>query len=257
MKRPSVKRPMFAAAIAALALALSGGLPAQAAEITVLGGMGVVSAIRDLAPAFEQKTGHKVIISQEQIPTMNEKIGSGAPADVAAIAPYAAAEWTAKGKMVAGTATNFAQAGVGVAVKAGAPKPDISTVAAFKAAMLAAKSIGYSRGGSGNVAARVMEKLGIADELKARTQFIDGRPVAEDVAKGLVEIGLQQINVIIPVEGIDYVGPLPPDLQDTVKFTGAVLTSSKQPEAAKAFLAFIASPEAAPLIKKSAMEPWH
>jgi molybdate transport system substrate-binding protein len=198
MKRPSMKRSMFAAAIAALALALSGGLPAQAAEITVLGGMGVVSAIRDLAPAFEQKTGHKVIISQEQIPTMNEKIGSGAPADVAAIAPYAAAEWTAKGKIVAGTATNFAQAGVGVAVKAGAPKPDISTVAAFKAAMLAAKSIGYSRGGSGNVAARVMEKLGIADELKARTQFIDGRPVAEDVAKGLVEVGCSRSTSSFP-----------------------------------------------------------
>jgi molybdate transport system substrate-binding protein len=188
---------------------------------------------------------------------MNEKIGSGAPADVAAIAPYAAAEWTAKGKIVAGTATNFAQAGVGVAVKAGAPKPDISNVAAFKAAMLNAKSIGYSRGGSGGIAARVMEKLGIADALKARTQFIDGRPVAEDVAKGLVEVGLQQINVILPVEGIDYVGPLPPELQHTVKFTGAVLTSSKQPEAAKAFLAFIASPEAAPLIAKSAMEAWH
>jgi molybdate transport system substrate-binding protein len=251
-----MRRPILVAAVAALTLAFS-GLSAQAAEITVLGGMGVVSALRDLAPAFEQKTGHKVIISQEQIPTMNEKIGSGAPADVAAIAPYAAAEWIAKGKMVAGTATNFAQAGVGVAVKAGAAKPDISTIAAFKAAMLAAKSIGYSRGGSGNIAARVMEKLGIADALKARTQFIDGRPVAEDVAKGLVEVGLQQINVILPVEGIDYVGPLPPDLQDTVKFTGAVLTSSKQPEAAKAFLAFIASPEAAPLIKKSAMEAWH
>jgi molybdate transport system substrate-binding protein len=251
-----MKKPTFVAAAAALVLALCGP-SAQAAEITVLAGMGVVSAIRDLAPAFEQKTGHKVIISQEQIPTMNEKIGSGAAADVAAIAPYAAEEWTGKGKLLAGTATNFAQAGVGVAVKAGAPKPDISNAAAFKAAMLNAKSIGYSRGGSGGIAARVMEKLGIADALMPRTQFIDGRPVAEDVAKGLVEIGLQQINVIVPVEGIDYVGPLPPDLQDTVKFTGAVLTSSKQPEAAKAFLAFIASPEAAPLIKKSAMEPWH
>ena len=118
------------------------------------------------------------------------------------------------------------------------------------------KSIGYSRGGSGNIAAHVMEKLGIADELKARTQFIDGRPVAEDVAKGLVEIGLQQINVILPVEGIDYVGPLPPDLQDTVKFTGAVLTSSRQPEAAKAFLAFIASPEAASPIRQCDGAEW-
>ena len=249
-----MRRSTFVGAILALTLFT---FSAHAAEITVLAGMGVVSAIRDLAPAFERRTGHKVVISQEQIATMNEKIGSGAPADVAAIAPYAAAEWIMKGKMVAGTATNFAQAGVGIAVKAGAAKPDISTVSAFRAAMLDAKSIGYSQGGSGNIAARVMEKLGIADALKARTTFIDGRPVAEDVAKGLVEIGLQQINVILPVEGIDYVGPLPPDLQETVKFTGAMLASSKQPEAAKSFLTFIASPEAAPLIAKSGMEPWH
>jgi molybdate transport system substrate-binding protein len=251
-----MRRPIFATAFAVLTLALS-GLAAQAAEITVLAGMGVVSAIRDLAPAFEQKTGHKVIVSQEQIPTMNEKISSGAPADVAAIAPYAAEEWISKGKLVAGTATNFAQAGVGVAVKAGAPKPDISNVAAFKAAMLNAKSIGYSRGGSGNIAADVMVKLGIADQLKARTQFIENRPVAEAVAKGEVEVGLQQINVIIPVEGADYIGPLPKELQETVKFAGAVLTVSKNPEVAKAFLKFAASPEAAPLLRKSAMEPWN
>jgi molybdate transport system substrate-binding protein len=161
-----------------------------------------------------------------------------------------------QGKMVAGTHTNFAQAGVGVAVKAGAPKPDISTVDAFKKAMLAAKSIGYSGGGSGTIAANVMVKLGIADQLKARTHLIDGRPVAEDVAKGLVEVGLQQINVIIPVEGADYIGPLPKELQETVKFAGGVLTVAKEPEVAKAFLKFIASPEAAALIRKSAMEPW-
>jgi molybdate transport system substrate-binding protein len=87
-------------------------------------------------------------------------------------------------------------------------------------------------------------------------QPIVGRPVAEDVAKGLVEVGLQQINVIIPVEGADYVGPLPKELQETVKFAGGVLTVSKEPEFARAFLRFIASPEAAALIRKSAMEPW-
>jgi molybdate transport system substrate-binding protein len=146
---------------------------------------------------------------------------------------------------------------VGVAVKRGAPRPDISTVAAFKAAMLNAKSIGYSRGGSGTISANIMEKLGIADQLKAKTRFIDGIPVAEVVAKGEVEIGLQQINVIIPVKGADYVGPLPKDLQETVKFAAATLAVSKQPEATKAFLKFIASPEAAPLLRKSGMEPWH
>ena len=103
--------------------------------------MGVVSSVRDLAPAFEKMTGHKVIVIFDPTPVMNEKINAGAPADIAAVQPAQVDELIKQGKMVAGTHTNFAQAGVGVAVKAGAPKPDISTVAAFKAAMLSAKSI--------------------------------------------------------------------------------------------------------------------
>ncbi len=229
----------------------------QTAQITVLAGMGVVSGVRDLAFGFEQMTGNKVIVRFEQTPDLNQKIISGAPADIAALQPQQVDAFIKDGKMVAGTRTNFAQAGVGVAVKTGARRPDISTVEAFKAAMLNAKSIGYSRGGSGIISANVMEKLGIADQLKARTKFIDGIPVAEVVAKGEVEIGLQQINVIIPVKGADYVGPLPTGLQETVKFAAAVLTVSKQPEVARAFLRFIASAKAAPLIRKSAMEPWH
>ena len=251
-----MRRTAFAAAVAVAMLGLSGEGPAQAAEITVRAGMGVVSSVRDLVPAFEKMTGHKVVVVFDPTPVMNQKINAGEPADIAAVQPQQVDELIKQGKMVAGTHTNFAQAGVGVAVKAAAPRPDISTVEAFKAAMLAAKSIGYSRGGSGTIAAQVMVKLGIADQLKARTRFIDGRPVAADVAKGAVEIGLQQINVIIPVEGADYVGPLPKELQDTVKFAGGVLTVAKEPEVAKAFLKFIASPEAAPLIRKSAMEPW-
>jgi molybdate transport system substrate-binding protein len=202
-----MRRASFAAAVAVLLLGLSGERPAQAAEITVLAGMGIVSGVRDLAPAFEKATGHKVVVVFEQTPVLNRMIDTGAPADIAAVQPQQVEALIKQGKMVAGTHTNFAQAGVGVAVKAGAPKPDIGTVAAFKAAMLNAKSIGYSRGGSGNIAADVMVKLGIADQLKARTQFIENRPVAEAVAKGEVEVGLQQINVIIPVAGADYIGP--------------------------------------------------
>ena len=231
--------------------------PVQAAEITVLGGMGVVSGLHDLAPAFEKMTGHKVIVRFVQTADINQKINSGAPADIAALQPQQVDAFIKDGKMVAGTKTNFVQAGVGVAVKTGARRPDISTVETFKTAMLKAKSIGYSRGGSGLISAQVMEKLGIADQLKAKTKFIDGIPVAEVVAKGEVEIGLQQINVILPVKGADYIGPLPKELQETVKFSAGVLTTSKQPEVAKAFLRFIASAEAAPLLRKSGMEPWH
>jgi len=250
----------YSTSVAAGALGLlivSVAMPACAAEITVLAGMGVVSGLRDLAPAYEKLTGHKVIVRFEQTPVLNEKINTGAPADIASMQPDQIDNYIKQGKMVAGTKMNFAQAGVGVAVKAGAPRPDISTVEAFKASMLNAKSIGYSRGGSGNIAAKVMEKLGIADQLKARTQFIDGRPVAEVVAKGEVELGLQQINVIIPVEGADYIGPLPKELQETVRFAGAVLTVSKEKELAKAFLNYIATADAGPLLRKSAMEPWH
>jgi molybdate transport system substrate-binding protein len=251
-----MRKWMAGAAIAGVVMILSASAPAPAAEITVLGGMGVVSGLRDLAPAFEKATGHKVVVVFEQTPVLNEKISTGAPADIAALQPDQVENFIKQGKMVAGTRTNFAQAGVGVSVKAGAPKPDISTVEAFKAAMLKAKSIGYSQGGSGLISAKGIEKLGIADELKARTRFIDGIPVAEIVAEGEVEVGLQQINVLLPVAGADYVGPLPKELQDTVKFAAALLTVSKEPEAARAFLKFITTPEAAPLIRKSSMEPW-
>ena len=220
----------------------------QAAEITVLASQGVVSAVRDLAPAFERVSGHKVVVSFEVGPGLMNKVNSDAPADVLTHYPDMIDDLIKKGKVLAGTGVVIARAGIGVAVRAGAPKPDISSADAFKRSMLAAKSVAYSRAGaSGLYAAKLMERLGIADEMKSRTKLVDGVPVAELVAKGEAEIGMQQINVILPIAGIDYVGPLPPDLQDTVKFTGAVLTSAKQPEAAKAFLAFIASPEAAPL----------
>ena len=238
-------------------LVISCVVPAPAAEITVLAGMGVISGVTDLAPAYERLTGHSVVVRFEQTAAMNEKINSGAPTDIAALQPEQVDNLIKQGKMVAGTKTNFAQAGVGVTVKAGASRPDISTVEAFKNSMIKANSIGYSQGGSGIIAAKVMEKLGIADQLKAKTKFINGAPVAEVVAKGDVEIGLQQINVIIPVEGADYIGPLPKELQDTVRFSAGVLTVSKQKELAKAFLNFIASADAGPLLRRSAMEPWH
>ena len=229
---------------------------AQAAEITVLAGMGVVSAVRDLAPAFEKATGHKVIVSFESAPDLARKVNTNAPADLVTAQPEAINDYIAKGKVVAGTRVDFAKAGVGVAVKAGAPKPDIGTTEAFKRAMLNAKSIGYSQGGSGLIAAKVMEKLGIAAQLKERTKFINGIPVAEAVAKGEVELGLQQINVILPVPGSDYIGPLPPELQDYVLFSAGVLVVSQHADVAKAFAKFASAPENAALIRKSSMEPW-
>jgi molybdate transport system substrate-binding protein len=236
--------------VAALGVASA---PVQAAEITVLGGQGVVSALYDLAPAFERATGHKLIVVQEA--DLDGKVNSNAPADLVATGPQAIDSYIAKGKVV-GSRTDFARAGVGVAVKAGAPRPDISTADAYKRAMLAAKSIAYSRGGSGNLTHKAMEKLGIADQIAGKTRRTQNVPVAELVANGEVEIGMHQINVILPVKGADYIGPLPEGLQDYVLFSLGVLMVSKQPEAAKAFTTFAIAPASAALIGKSGMEPW-
>ena len=213
---------MRTSAVAATALGVLSVLSpgaAGAAEITVLGGMGVVSGVRDVAPAFERATGHKVIVSFEAGPSLMQKINAGAPADLVTHYPDVIDDLIKQGKVV-GSRVDFARAGVGVAVKAGAPKPDIGSTEAFKHAMLAAKSIAYSTGASGIIAAKLMERL------KDKIKLVDGVPVAEIVARGEAEIGLQQINVILPVTGADYVGPLPAELQGYVDFAVGVPTSA-------------------------------
>jgi molybdate transport system substrate-binding protein len=248
-----MRRWTSAAAAAVLAvLSMSG--PSRAAEITVLTNMGVVSAVRDLAPAFERASGHNVIVSFEAGGAMMHKINANVPADLVTLGPDAIDELIKQGKVV--SRFNFARAGIGVAVKAGAPRPDIGSAETFKQAMLAAKSIAYSRTGSSGVyVAKLMQRLGIADQVKDKTKLVDGVPVAELVAKGEVELGMQQINVILPVAGVDYIGPLPPALQGYVPFAVGLLAVSKEPEAAQAMIRFMTSPEAALLIRKSGMEP--
>jgi molybdate transport system substrate-binding protein len=245
------------AAIAGL-LGLLGVLlhgPSRGAEIVVLTNLGVVSAVRDLAPAFERASGHKVIVSFEMGNAMMQKINSNAPADLVTQSPEVIDSLIKQGKVM-GERVDFARAGIGVAVKAGASKPDIGSADAFKSSMLAAKSIAYSRSGaSGVYVANLMQRLGIADQVTDKTKLVEGVPVAELVAKGEVEIGMQQINVILPVAGVDYVGPLPSELQGYVVFAAGILAVSKAPEAALAMARFMSAPEAAPLIRKSGMEP--
>ena len=241
--------------LAAGCLVALGGLgqgAAQAAEITVLGGMGVISGVRDLAAGFQGATGHKVNAVFEA--NVMAKVNAGAPADIVALNPPVIDDLIKSGKIV-GMRVDFARAGIGVAVKAGAPKLDLSTVDAFKRTMLAAKSIGYSTAGSGLMVAKIMQDLGLTDELKARTKFLDGFPAAEAVARGEVEIALQQINVILPVEGAELGGVLPPELQQYNSFAAGVLAVSKEKEVATAMVKFMGAPENAALVRKSGMEP--
>jgi molybdate transport system substrate-binding protein len=228
---------------------------ALAAEVTILANQGAVSGVRDLAAGFERASGHKVVVSFEAGPAMNQKIESNAPADVVTLVLDQFEDLIKRGKVVPGTVAEFARAGNGVAVKAGAPKPDISTPEAFKQAMLNAKSIGHTNAGTGPFNTKLFQKLGIYDQVKDKIKIIEGRPVAAAVAAGDVELGIQQTNVIQPFAGTEYLGPLPAALMEYGQFGAALLTVSKEPEAAKALIKFMAAPENAALVRKSAMEP--
>ncbi len=224
--------------ISSLGLATS----AVAAEITIFANQGAASATRDLAPAFERASGNKVVVKFMDGRAMGEAIKSNTPGDVVSSLSEAFDDFVKDGKVVAGTVVEYARAGNGVAVKAGAPKPDISTAEGFKQAMLNAKSIGHSNDGTGPFNTKLFQKLGIYDQIKDKIKIIEGRLVATAVAAGDVEIGIQQTNVIQPFAGTDYLGPLPAELMEYGRFGLGVLTVSKEPEAAKAFIKFATSP---------------
>ena len=242
------------AALFALAL-LPWSCGAVAAEITIMANQGAVSAVRDLAPAFEKLSGHKVVVVFEPAAVMNRRIEAGEPADLVSSFFEAFEDLVQRGKIVAGGFAPYARAGNGVAVISGARWPDIRTPEAFKRSMLEAKSIGHSANGTGPYNTKLFQRLGIYEEIKGKIRIIEGRTVAAAVAAGDVEIGIQQVNVIQPVAGTDYVGPLPAELTEYGRFGVGLLSVSRQPEAARAFMAFMTSPAAAPLIRKSGMEP--
>jgi molybdate transport system substrate-binding protein len=235
-------------------LALWSSRPLQAAEITILVNQGAVSGVRDLAAGFEKASGHTVIVDFVGIPEQTEKINTDAPGDLVVNFMSAFDDLTKRNKVV-GSVVEFARAGNGVAVKAGAPRPDISTAEAFKQAMLNARSIGHSNAGTGPYNTRLFQKLGIYDQIKSKIKIIQGKTVAAAVADGEVEIGIQQTNVIQPVAGTQYLGPLPPDLIEYGHFGVAVRNVSKNPDVARELIKFMTSQEAAVLLHKGAMEP--
>jgi len=244
-------------------LGMLGSMPqglAIAADLTILTNQGATPGVRELAAAFSQASGHKVTVIQEAGAALERRLNSQAPGDLLTANPEPFEELTKKGKVVAGTATPFVLAGLGVSVRAGAPKPDISTVEAYKAALIAAKSIGYSFGCSGTHVAEGIEKLGLTEQLKAKTVRTGGAaaggPVTDYLARGEFEIGIQQTNIMVGVPGTDYVGPVPGAINKPCQSNVALLTGSKEPEAARAMIAFMVSPAAAPLLRKTHVEPF-
>jgi molybdate transport system substrate-binding protein len=225
-------------------------------ELIVRASMGTISAWNELAPAFTRKTGHKLTVTQVSgAAGLERTLTSDAPADLIVQYTEAMDGVIRRGKVVEGSSTIFARAAVGLSVKSGAPWPDISTPEAFKRTLLGARSICYSGGGSGSVAARAIEKLGITGEMEARTVRSEGGPAAGYVARGEAEMAIQQLNVSKPVAGTDYVGDLPGELHEYVVFAIAIMAGSKEQEAARALIRFATSPETAPLLQKGMMEP--
>jgi hypothetical protein len=187
-------------------------------------------------------------VSTRSGPALNQRIVSRRGSGFAG--PRSVRDYIKQGKVVAGSVVEYAGVGNGVAVKAGAPKPDISTPEAFKLAMLNARSIGHTNAGTGPFNTRLFQKLGIYDQIKDRIKIIEGRLVAEAVAAGDIEIGIQQTNVIQPVAGSEYLGPLPLELMEYARVGVGLLTVSKQPEVASAFIKFMADPANAALLKR-------
>jgi molybdate transport system substrate-binding protein len=249
MKLSVATQITFLAALAAWA-----ALPAQAAEITILVNQSAVSGVRNLAAGYEKATGHKVVVDFVAAGQQDQKIKSDAAGDLVVSFMSAFDELMKNGKVI-GPVVEFARAGNGVAVKAGAPIPDIGTAEGFKRAMLNAKSIGHTNAGAGPYNTRLFQKLGIYDQIKDKIKIITGKLVAVAVADGDVEIGIQQTNVIQPVDGTTYVGPLPPELIEYGHFGVAVRNVSKNEALARDLIKFMTSPEAAALLRKGAMEP--
>jgi len=236
------------------------GIKAEAAELKVLSAIGMQSVMEDLGPKFERATGHKLAIAFATGGATVKRAQDGEAADVV-VAPRQGIDSLVKnGKAAASNVTALASTGISVAVRKGTPKPDISSPEAFKRALLAAKSITYLNpadgGASGIHFAKVLDRLGIASEMKSKTVFAPkAGAVGPMVANGEAEIGVLQFQLLFSIAGIEIVGPLPGDLQDSTVFSAAIMDGANEAEASKALVNFLRTPEAAAVIKAKGMEP--
>jgi len=229
---------------------------ASAAEISVLSSTAMRELLDELVPAFERVSGHKVTINFQSGVNVSAKVREGIAADLVITGGTALDDLIKDGKVVAGSRVDFVRSRVGVAVRVGAPKPDISTADAFKAALIAAKSVGVSKGPSGQHLLGVLDRLGIADQVKAKMVVPElGVRVGTLVAEGKAEIGVQQINELLPIAGIDFVGPLPDALQTVLIYATGLPATATQRDAARELVKFLTSEAAIPVMKKLGQDP--
>jgi molybdate transport system substrate-binding protein len=244
---------------ALLGMTLAAATGAEAADIKVLTAGAFKQVVVAMAPEFEKETGHKLIIDNDTVGALVKRIEGGEAFDVTFLAPGAVDALIKKGKVAEGSRVNIARVGVGVVVKEGAPKPDIGTVDAFKRAVLAAKSVAYidpaSGGSSGIYVAKLLEQLGIADQVAPKAKLKDGGHVADLIVSGEAELGIHQISEIVPVKGATLVGPLPKEIQNYTTYAAGLSASAKDADAAKALVKFLTGPRTGEVLKATGMEP--
>jgi molybdate transport system substrate-binding protein len=253
MKRLS---PVAAASILGLVLAMSSSADLSAAELKVVAGGSLVPLLKELGPQFEKASGHKLSIHFDSTPSIIARVASGTALDAVVVPIDVFKDAGAKARFAPASIVDIARVGYGVIVRAGAPKPDISTPDALKQALLAAPSIAYVRASAaGNYISSVFEKLGIDKKMEAKTKQ-ESAPVkiATAVAHGDAALGIFLMNVLV-APGVELVGPFPAELQQELVFTAGVASDSKQADAAKALIDFLRSPAAAAAFKAAGMTP--
>ena len=257
-------RRVAVAALFALVAATCKPVAADAAEIRVVASGALKLALTRLVPEFEKASRNKIYIAYGPAGSIADRVQAGEAADVAIVSVSQLAELERLGKIISGSGVRIAGIAIGVAVRKGAPKPDIGTVEAFKRALLSSRAIGYrdpaTGSTSGTYAARMIEKLGIAPEMQPKTRLdrSDGdRPedVFKPLAKGEIELQIGQITEIVLAPGIELVGPLPAAIQNTTVLAAGILTASKTPESAKALINFLASPSTAVSLQADGFQP--
>jgi molybdate transport system substrate-binding protein len=249
-------RPSTLAAKLGLIALLAQGAPATAAEVKVMAGAALAGAFGELVPQFERATGHKLVIQYGATGTFKRQVEAGEAVDLVIIGSEGVDDLIKQGKIVADTRVEIARVGIGMAVRAGAPKPDIGSVDAFKGALQNAKSITYAiEGATGTHMAKVLDRLGIADQLKTKIKPNTPDRVPQAVAEGEAELAIASSPQLVAAQGVDFAGLLPSDLQSYFVNVAGVATAAKEPGAAKAFVEHLTTPEAAAIIKAKGMEP--
>jgi molybdate transport system substrate-binding protein len=230
------------------------------AEIRVFASGGFKAAYLALVPGFEGASRHKVMTawgsSVAGAPTsIPGRLAAGEPVDLVIMAGGGLDKLIGAGRIVAGSRVDLARSGIGVAVRVGAPRPDLTSADTFIRALHEARSVAHSSSASGIYLKGLFRRLGLADALGDRIRQVEGEPVGAVVARGEAEIGFQQVSELLPVAGIDFVGPLPREIQQFTVFSAGIATAAREPEAARALIAYLTAPAAAPLIRHSGMEP--